>query len=689
MTIFTTSQGSTEQVTVSCVLNNPPNASITPNWVNSNRTVVSETQFLTLSATLFPTSTEFFCVVQLTNTPTLDTVFNYVVLIPAVVISDTCNLTNPINGSVSVDCSDQLATIATSINSIDLSVNALLSTLDTILELTNGSTLNEDTIVELTINTLTIAGSALIASPIETTENAVIDILDELIDVFSKLETIINNTFSIEGDGFMVQSQVIQNTGFISIPVLNSSETVNINISQSIIGINPRVTFISSNVALGRSVTAGVSAIGVIRSSVLSIGIQGVTRDTVLDPPLELEFTLPDSIDNATSQAVCVFFNEVTQLWDTTGVETVVTNGRILCRTSHLTSFAVLEMLLRTENIALRVIAYILLALSLIALCISLVLFILSWRRFFDVEMNRMFFNYALALLLGIATFIFGVNLGVLDNIFCIIVTLLMSYFWLAVFTWGLAIAILITYMVTFGLIKRRKIFWPLFAFAWVFPLPIVLITFIYGMVLGDYARRDEQCFLTLAYIWSLIGPIFVIIVLNSICYVIVIVRMIMVSVDKVNSSILKRALLSGVILLPVLGVPWIVILIDFIFAQYGITSAVFEWVFLILIGPSGIIFLIVFTLLNKTVQETLRGKICGRDIPAAMAATTVEGQVITNPMSHEFDKKPETGIELEKVYSKPRDIIYSNKSAGAGDDFDTEGTKDQEPTGEVFPENN
>ena len=680
-------------MTVSCVLNNSPYPFITPKWINSNGTVVSESPFLTLGARLIPITTEFFCVVMFFNTMVLETGFNYTVLIPAVVISQ-CSLNNTIDGLVSVDCSNQLAIIATAIDSPTLSAN-LLITLDNILRLTNGNTLTEDSIVNIATNTLAIVRSALSVSTDETTENAVIGIFDELTDLFGRLSNAINEIFIIQREGFMIQSQVIQNTSSdvsLSLNVLNSSETVTLNISQNIIGSNTRVTFIFSDIALGRSVTIGVSVGGVIRSSVVSIGIQGVGRNSALNPPISLEFPFPATIDTTTSDPLCVFWNEDTQLWNTEGVETVVLSGRVVCPASHLTSFAVLEVERKTQNIALRIIAYVLLALSLIALCISLILFILSGARFFDVEMNRMYFNYALALLIAIATFIFGVNLGVLNNVLCIIVSVLVHYFWLAVFSWGLAIAILVTYMVTIGLMKRISLFWPLFALAWILPLPIVIITFIIGMVRGDYARRDEQCFLTLEYIWSLIGPILVIIVLSTIGYVIAIVRMIMISMkrvggeNKLNSSMLKRALIAGVILLPVLGLPWIVILIDFIFAQYAITSVVFEWVFLILNGPSGIIFLIVFTLMNRAVQQTLRGKICGKDELVAMTTTTVEGKVITNLRSKEI-RQPQTGFELENIYAEPRDIIYSNKSVEGGEVVDIEEVKDQEATGEVFPE--
>ena len=669
------SQGSDDQTIVSCVLNNSPNQTFIPSWINNIGDVISETPLLTLSANLFPNSTTFFCVVQLSSIPKLT--FNYVVLIANDVLTGACSASD--TASTLADCSDQLAIIASTVDP-----DVLLSTLGNILNSTNATTLSETAILSITSNVF------VIVDVVQTAETDVIAILDGLTNLFAGLVNTINGTLFVEFEGIMVQSQVILNTGPVSISLANSNESVNINISVDIIGLNPRVTLITSNVVSGSSVAAGDSGVGVIVSTLLSISIAGLSSDTVLDPPVELLFPLPTSLDLTISIVICVFWNENTQQFESTGLPPIVLDGQIICPVSHFTSFAILQVERQTENIALRVIAYILLALSIIALSISLVLFMLSGRRFFDVQMNRMFFNYALALLLANATLIFGVNLGVLDKIYCIIASLLVHYFWLAVFSWGLAIAILIIYLIAFGMFKKRKLFWFLAAFGWLLPLPIVILTFVFGLVRGDYVRQDEQCFLTMGYIWSMLGPILAIVVLNAICYVVAIVAMIFISVRKIggdkkeNLSMLIRALFSGIILLPVLAVPWIVIFFDFVFARYGITSPVFEWVFLILIGSSGIIFLLVFTLMNKAVQRTLRGKFCGRDKSHTMSAPTVEGA--TNPRSKKL-KKEENGkdLELENVYTQPRDIIYSNRSAVGGDEIVTDSRKDQE---DVFPEN-
>ena len=382
--------------------------------------------------------------------------------------------------------------------------------------------------------------------------------------------------------------------------------------------------------------------------------------------------------DNAT--LICSFWNVNSQVWETTGIMTVVDrqSGVVTCQTSHLTSFAVLTLTLtrestasEVETLALRVVSYILLSFSLIALLVSLILFILSGKRFFDVEMNRMYFNYALALTLAISSFLFGVNLGVLNHTLCVIVTIIVHYFWLSVFTWGLCIAILISYLLTFGTLKRKNLFWPLFVLAWTLPIPIVITTMIVGLVRGNYVRINENCFLSLGYIWSLIGPIICIIVLNTIGFVIAIVKIVQFSFRKLgndensNLSAIKGPLLASCLLLPILGIPWIVILLDFIFAAANLSTTIFEWIFLILIGPSGVVFLLVFTFPNPAVRTTLSGKICGKDMPESIKSTT---DTSTKLSTSAFSRPKKTqDIELEGK-SEIKSEIYSNRS-GIGDD--------------------
>ena len=690
------SDESIDQQVVQCVLNNSTQPGVTPFWVDQDRTVVSNNQVLTVSFATFPNSMQFFCLANISSS-TIEIGLNYTVLVTDSVIDTILAMGNAIAGSEAVDLSQQLSVIANENISVS-QTNQLLDAIVNLLNLTNASTLTNETAGELIVATLNTVSSistrtnnqqTINTTSQENIANNLADTLSTLADVINMLPVSNTNPIQIESNGNTLVSQVFLNvTNDVNI-TLNSSGNSNlfsfITISsiliQSLNGNEPiRITALVSDglQALPATLTGLGSA--TIAGTLNSLSIQGVGENGVISPPINITYLISNISVNTDS--ICSFWNVASQAWESSGITTMVDreNGVVTCQISHLTSFAVLTLTREStanevETRALRVVSYILLSLSLISLFISLILFILSGRRFFDVEMNRMYFNYALALTLAISSFIFGVNLGVLNNIWCIISTILVHYFWLSVFTWGLSIAILISYLMTLGVLNRKTLFWPLFVLSWILPIPIVLITMIIGLVRGNYVRLNENCFLSLGYIWSLIGPIIAIIVLNSIGFFIAIVRIIQFSIrksgndKKANFAAIKPPLIAACLLLPILGIPWIVILLDFILGAANVSTTIFEWVFLLLIGPSGVVFLLAFTIPNQAVRTTLGGKIWGNNAPISMAST-VTTKSVTPLRSHAFShsKKKNNDVELEDRSGKFRDIIYSNKSAAEDD---------------------
>ena len=65
---------------------------------------------------------------------------------------------------------------------------------------------------------------------------------------------------------------------------------------------------------------------------------------------------------------------------------------------------------------------------------------------------------------------------------------------------------------------------------------------------------------------------------------------------DKIR--MLRNALISALIYTPILGVPWVLLLVN-MFMHYD----VIEWVFILVNGTMGIVFFIVFVLRNNEVQ--------------------------------------------------------------------------------------
>ena len=676
------SDESIDQQVVQCVLNNSTQTGVTPFWVDQNRTVVSNNQFLTVSFAAFPNSMQFFCLANISNT-TIEIGLNYTVLVTDSVLDAILELDDIVVGSQAVDLSGQLSVIAEGNLSVTQTNQLLDASLNILMRL-DASTLTTETateVVSATFNTIELISDMTINedTTISMTEqesigNNLANNLDLIASLITNVPTSVEESITINTTETSLVSQVFTDVNSnINLPlnIPGSSDQVSIVIPTSIFqNLGPtRVTAITSNALQSFPATVSGQGNATFASPVNSISILGIDENDFISPPIVITFP---QIDVQNREPVCAFWNVKTQAWDTTGVTIKLDNNGVICQTTHLTSFAVLTLTREStanevETQALRVVSYILLSLSLISLLISLILFILSGRRFFDVEMNRMYFNYALALTLAISSFVFGVNLGVLNHTFCVIGTVIVHYLWLSVFTWGLCIGILISYLMTRGVLNRRNLFWPLFVLAWILPFPIVIATMVIGLVRGNYVRINENCFLSLSYIWALIGPIIVLIVINIFSFLVAIVKIIKLSFHNIgaakaksNFAAIKNSIIAAFFLLLILSIPWIVLLIDIIFSAASLPTTIFEWIFLIFIGPSGIVFLLAFTLQEEAVRETLNGKICGKDTPIGMKdrpKPTNESSIPSLPRP-----KKRGDVESDRVSGKSTTLIFSNE---------------------------
>ena len=286
--------------------------------------------------------------------------------------------------------------------------------------------------------------------------------------------------------------------------------------------------------------------------------------------------------------------------------------------TNHFTSFAILirikyqDNIGRGEELALSIISYILLSSSLIALILSILIFIVIHKEFFQVEMNIIYFNYALSLALAILAFIFGIQLTSIHPIACSVSVFLLHYFWLAVFSWSLCVSIEIIYLLWITSLNRKNLFWFLLPLGWGLPVPIVVISI--GVRHDSYLHSTADfCFLSYSngLIWSFIGPILVLLCLNLIALIMACIKIVLIAKngDKrrnvSNWEVAKQSVINSSFLFPVLGAPWILLPISLLVNSFASTT-LFEWIFIILNSPSGILFFILFTLRHDIVRERL-----------------------------------------------------------------------------------
>ena len=344
----------------------------------------------------------------------------------------------------------------------------------------------------------------------------------------------------------------------------------------------------------------------------LNVMVNGNMVNDFTNSPPSLRFTVP-----ADDLLVynCRFINEVTSTF-TGDVVTVVEDGVIVCRPIHLTSFGVLvrsqdNNLTVAETLAISIISYILLSVSLIFLIVSIVLFLISSKKFFKVETNILYFNYAVSLALATSVFIFGIQTAKDSPGGCSIVTFLLHYLWLSVFSWSFAISIFMIYILFFGVVQRRRIWWAIMILGWGLPLPIVVITAAIGLSRGveGYVTLGDHCFISYqdGLIWGFFVPFILLIAVTTILAVIAIIK-IFLSVrgkgeqtDELDS--IKKTALTVIVLLPVLSAPWILGILN-VFITSLVSTTIIEWVTILLTAPTGLLFFLLVVLRNAQVQE-------------------------------------------------------------------------------------
>ena len=369
------------------------------------------------------------------------------------------------------------------------------------------------------------------------------------------------------------------------------------------------------------TIDTSISLYGGAEGSVSDGSLTDVIHNLLINSDTELEEirasiyfnSVPVSIKNTVRE--CVFFNKTLGRWDTKGLTTNHLETGTKCGTNHFTSFGVLVRPFKTEftreqSLALSVVTYILLSVSLILLSVSIGLYVATSRLTLRVEANIVYFNYAIALFLATGTFLFGIQSATNSYAGCFIVSLLMHYTWLCVFAWSLCIAFLLFYKIWF-VFSGRKIWYYMVAFGWVSPMLLVAATA--GISNAYYIRTGEDhCWLSRenGVMWSFIGPILVILIINSVLLFISTVRIYrsIVKFDKDKLRALRVSLISAAILIPVLNTPWLLLLFTLDRSTYSI---IVEWIFVFLNASNGILFFFLFVLRNNEIMKTMRGVRC------------------------------------------------------------------------------
>ena len=184
----------------------------------------------------------------------------------------------------------------------------------------------------------------------------------------------------------------------------------------------------------------------------------------------------------------------------------------------------------------------------------------------------------------------------------------------------------------------HRKIYPFLIVFGWVFPLFIAIITV--GITSDYYVDSSKHCFLNTYHgvIWAFIAPIIIILIINVVLLIIGVVRIVTARAkteENENMKLFRNALISGLILSPILGLPWVILVFN-LFIQ----DAVVEWIFILVNGLMGVVFFFVVVLRNAEVQAIFRK----RSVDTSTPSKSMAGISTINSNSNTINKFKKVG---------------------------------------------
>uniref|UniRef100_M3Y6U3 Adhesion G protein-coupled receptor E4P n=1 Tax=Mustela putorius furo TaxID=9669 RepID=M3Y6U3_MUSPF len=215
----------------------------------------------------------------------------------------------------------------------------------------------------------------------------------------------------------------------------------------------------------------------------------------------------------------CVYWNgsEEGGIWSTKGCHHVRSNSsHTECKCFHLSSFAVLMALVSEVDPVLTMITYVGLSLSLLCLFLAALTFLLC-RTIQNIS-TSLHLQLSICLFLAHLLFLTGIE-RTKSKVLCSIIAGVLHYLYLASFTWmlleGLQLFLTVKNLkvanyISAGKFKRR------FIYPFGYGIPAVIVAVSAGLEHTSYGT-ETHCWLNFhgRFIWSFMGPVFVIILIN------------------------------------------------------------------------------------------------------------------------------------------------------------------------------
>ncbi|XP_070551234.1 adhesion G protein-coupled receptor E3-like isoform X2 [Ptychodera flava] len=303
-------------------------------------------------------------------------------------------------------------------------------------------------------------------------------------------------------------------------------------------------------------------------------------------------------------EATCSFWKypegrESVSGWSTQGCWKVDNS----CQCNHLTNFAMLMRLTDKELSAKDAAAMTYLTSAGVGLSIvSLVaaLFTFTTLHLYRSQRVIIHMNFATALLFAQTLFLLS---GLVEDVpgLCKCMSILLHYFFLATFSWMLVegINLYIKSTAAFNTGVKTPIY---AAIGWGIPSLIVAVSLAVRYDIYGNGRSDAKCWLSAAHglIWAFVGPVILVMLVNIVIFSMVIRAFMTLKLNADKSTVEKTrsGIRAGLVLLPLLGLTWLI----------GIVQQL-QYLFIILNSLQGVFFFILHCAMNDEVKKAYQIK--------------------------------------------------------------------------------
>ncbi|KAA0710829.1 G-protein coupled receptor F3 [Triplophysa tibetana] len=303
-------------------------------------------------------------------------------------------------------------------------------------------------------------------------------------------------------------------------------------------------------------------------STILSVtAVNGTTSGA-------LEMTFVGIQRRRNHEMYCVYWNENKTKWSSEGCTWGVASNPTFCNCTHNSAFNILMSKHPVDLPYMEELTYVCLGVSIVSLVLCILIEFLVWDTV--VKSNIANFrhialvNISAWLLLAYCAFLGTAEPEKTNSNWCLILTAVKHYCFLAVFFWTLCLSFLLLHQLIFIFEQLRKKVYLAFSITlgYVCPLVCVAVTFVHfdSGAVGKY-YSNETCWLIYesglnGSIFAFIFPVGTIVIINMFTLAVVIIKIVTPAVSEAKArdekAVVKGIIKTIVFLSPILGITWI-----------------------------------------------------------------------------------------------------------------------------------